>query len=115
MTKNQKIWLAVFLAMFLIPEILWSPYSSFYYSILFSNFGNSFQSIHLLPTPKLLIIQKSILLIQFFGLLLSLFVFAKSAIKNKLIKLSIELILIILILSAFYFLLFTFNFNPKIG
>lgn len=25
MTKKQKIWLAVFGAMFIIPEILWSP------------------------------------------------------------------------------------------
>ena len=25
MTKKQKIWLGVFLAMFIIPEILWSP------------------------------------------------------------------------------------------
>ena len=27
MTKTQKIWLAIFLAMFVIPEVLWGPAS----------------------------------------------------------------------------------------
>lgn len=31
MTKVQKIWLSVFLAMFLVPEILWSPVGNFWY------------------------------------------------------------------------------------
>jgi hypothetical protein len=30
MTKKQKIWFAVFLAMFIIPEILWSPLRSIF-------------------------------------------------------------------------------------
>jgi len=33
MNKKQKIWFAVFLAMFLVPEILWSPVGNFLYQI----------------------------------------------------------------------------------
>ena len=32
MKKNSKIWLWIFLAMFIIPEILWSPSINFIYS-----------------------------------------------------------------------------------
>ena len=32
MTKKQKIWLWVFIAMFAVPEILWSPVVNFIYS-----------------------------------------------------------------------------------
>ena len=34
MTKKQKIWFAIFLAMFLVPEVLWSPVNDFYYELL---------------------------------------------------------------------------------
>lgn len=36
MTKTQKIWLGLFLAMFIVPEILWSPVGNFVY-IFFQN------------------------------------------------------------------------------
>jgi glucan phosphoethanolaminetransferase (alkaline phosphatase superfamily) len=115
MTKKQKIWLGVFLAMFLIPEIFWSPYSSFYYAILSSSSGDSFQLFNLAPQPKSLVIQKLIVFVQCFGLLLSLFVLSKSQIKNKSIKLFAKLILSILLILAIYFLFFIFNFSPQIG
>jgi len=115
MAKKQKIWLAIFLAMFLVPEILWSPYSSFYYAILFSNSGDSFQLFNLAPNPKSLIIQKLIVFVQFSGLLSSLFVLSKSQIKNKSIKLFANSILTVLLILAFYFLFFIFNFSPQVG
>ncbi len=34
MTKSQKIWLGIFLAMFIVPEVLWSPVGNFIYSIV---------------------------------------------------------------------------------
>jgi hypothetical protein len=34
MTKKQKIWFAIFAAMFLIPEVLWSPVGNFYYELI---------------------------------------------------------------------------------
>jgi len=33
MTKKQKIWLGIFLAMFLIPEALWSPVGNIVYEL----------------------------------------------------------------------------------
>src|SRR3989344_1308143 len=38
MTKKQKIWLWVFIAMFAVPEILWSPVANFLY--IFYRGGN---------------------------------------------------------------------------
>lgn len=115
MTNKQKIWFAIFLAMFIIPEVLWSAYSSFYCAILFSGSGNSFQLFHLVTNPKSLIIQKLISFIQFFGLLSSLIVLTKSQAKNKTVKsLAISFLAVLLIL-AIYFLYFIFNFNPQIG
>ena len=34
MTKKQKIWFAVFLAMFAVPEVLWSPVSNVIFGLL---------------------------------------------------------------------------------
>ncbi|MGB2631414.1 MAG: hypothetical protein WBC48_00640 [Minisyncoccales bacterium] len=115
MTKKQKSWLAVFLAMFLIPEILWSAYSSFYCAILFFGSGNSFQLFNLVPNPKSLIIQRLILLIQFFGLLPALVILTKSQVKNKTIKLIAVSFLAVLLILAIYSLYFMFSFNPQIG
>ena len=39
MTKKQKIWLGVFLALFIVPEVLWSPVGNFVYEIMQS--GNA--------------------------------------------------------------------------
>ena len=36
-TKTQKIWLFIFLAMFIVPEVLWSPVTDFYYQLLQTN------------------------------------------------------------------------------
>jgi len=33
MTKTQKIWMWIFLALFAAPEILWSPVINFYYEL----------------------------------------------------------------------------------
>lgn len=34
MSKKQKIWFAVFLAMFAVPEVLWSPVSNVIFGLL---------------------------------------------------------------------------------
>ena len=34
MTKKQKIWLWIFLGMFILPELLWSPMGNSIYSIV---------------------------------------------------------------------------------
>jgi len=42
MTKQQQIWLAVFLAMFLVPEVLWGPI----FNAITSLFGWPLHSIY---------------------------------------------------------------------
>jgi len=116
MTKKQKIWLAVFLAMFLVPEILWSPISSFYVSFFLPISGNFLQLLNLIPNPESPNIQKLILIIQFIGLLLTLLIInKKDYIKNKVVKWFSKFILSILIILVFYLLFFIFSFNPQIG
>ncbi len=34
MKKQQKIWLGIFLAMFILPELLWSPVENLVYDLL---------------------------------------------------------------------------------
>jgi hypothetical protein len=34
MTKNQKIWFLIFLAMFAVPEVLWSPVSNVIFGLI---------------------------------------------------------------------------------
>ena len=41
MTKKQKIWLYIFLALFVIPEVLWSPVGNFVYELFLSHYGST--------------------------------------------------------------------------
>mgnify|MGYP001594464676 FL=1 len=112
-TKIQKIWLWIFGAMFLIPEILWSPISNFLYIIWKGgNMPFILRNNFLMHSDyrKLLLI---IIFIQVIGALLSAIFIYKS--KNNLI---IKLILVFLsslffILSSliFIFLLLTVNIS----
>ena len=45
MSKKQKIWLWVFLAMFIIPEVLWSPVGNFVYSWIMPTVNGSIQTM----------------------------------------------------------------------
>ena len=43
MLKKEKIWLSIFSAMFLLPEILWSPIGNFVYSLVMPTVHGSSQ------------------------------------------------------------------------
>lgn len=81
MTKKQKIWFGVFLAMFAVPEALWSPLGNFYYGVVqdskprgyYHEFRNNF-----LTDGDNVVLLNLILLVQFLFLFFALFVFAKS-------------------------------------
>ena len=113
MTKKQKIWLWIFIAMFALPEIFWSPISNFIF-MLFQG-GNSPVALRdnfLIHSDyrKLLII---VVLIQSIGALLSSFMIYKLSIKiTYRIFLSI-LFFIFFILSTFvlYLLIATVNMS----
>jgi hypothetical protein len=118
MEKKQKIWLAVFLAMFIIPEILWSPVRSIIYIIIHPNqFTDLPLLFNILPPLNNNLISGIIELIQFIGLVC--FYFALIKLKfNKVLKIIINILLIILILItgliAWMGVYYIFN-SPQIG
>ncbi|MBX4204785.1 MAG: hypothetical protein KW788_01190 [Candidatus Doudnabacteria bacterium] len=62
MTTKQKIWFAIGLAMFLIPELIWGPVSSYDYQLLNPNHNllrvnRITDSGHILMTFVVLVIQ----------------------------------------------------------
>ena len=104
MTKLQKIWMWLSLAMFLVPEVLWSPIANYSYTFFQNNnspkllrtnvFFGSNDDFHLTLTI--------ITLIQFIGLLTSailVFKFAKFRFKNI-------LGIILLVLAGWAFFIF---------
>jgi hypothetical protein len=87
MTKTQKIWFAIFAAMFLIPEILWGGLRSYIYGTLFpSKTGDLPLLFSIISFPQnkfFLIFVNLVSLIGIFGLI---FVINKLQIKNKIIR-----------------------------
>jgi len=118
MSKRQKIWLGIFGAMFLVPEILWSPMIDFYYQlILQSNSSGIVPPLrqNFLTNSDNISILKFVISMQLLGLSLFLIRFLSLKIKNKIIKIiAISFLTVLLFLTAF-FVLFAFNFNPQIG
>ena len=109
MTKKQRIWLWIFIAMFAIPEILWSPVANFYYELSQTsksggthpfryNFLQNSDNLHYL---------RLVIFLQFMGLLLLLASVVKNKpFKNKSLKyflIALLSILLILATFAFYF------------
>jgi len=116
MTKKQKIWLAVFLAMFLVPEILWSPIFDFYYQLYQTDQSGGTHSFrqNFLDNSDNVNILKCIISFQLFGLLSSLLFLIKSNL-NKIIKIIFISIFLLMILVVGFAVYFAFNFNPQIG
>jgi uncharacterized membrane protein YwzB len=115
MTTKQKIWFAIFLAMFAVPEVLWSPVNSFYRDIGISPFefrglinGNNFFGENLT-------LAKVILCVQLIGLLIGFWIVSTSRFDKKLIKLTSSVFLGLLILFVAYILVFAFVSNPHFG
>jgi hypothetical protein len=83
----QKVWLGIFLAMFVVPEVLWSPVVNFIYS-LYTNHLNGNSSLlrnNFLQNPDNVNILSTVLFIQMAGLLFSCIylIIIHSNIKNK--------------------------------
>lgn len=104
MTKPQKIWLSVFLAMFLIPELLWSPIGNFAYEW----FQNT-NSVVPLRNNFLMDLNNinwfsSVVFIQMAGLLLLVvyLLIINKNIKNKLALWSGIVLSFILLVAAFF-------------
>lgn len=115
MIKKQKILLGIFLALFLVPEILWSPVGNFIYSVFQSG------SVHpkvLRPTflqeyryEKLLI---TILFMELISLILASGLVIRLKNVNKYLRVIGAIVLILSLLSFALLFYFLFLFNIEI-
>ena len=114
MSKKQKLWFALFLAMFLIPEILWGGVNTLICGAIFR--GDGLNSLALLPAIQSNGLNKLVICVEFTGLFFATFFsFLFYHPRNIFLKIIVTIILLFLLLLAFYLLLFSFNFNPQIG
>lgn len=110
MTKNQKIWLFVFLAMFIIPEILWGLLNTFLFGAIYR--GNGPSNFSVLPALQSNGLNALIVCIEFIGVLFTtIFCFLFYHPKNIILKILIIIFLVFLSLLTFYLLLFSYNFS----
>ncbi len=77
MTKKQKIWLAVFSAMFLVPEILWGGVRSLITKVFFQSSYSNFFSLSVFSDVSNNLIASLISVVQFIGILIFVLVFIK--------------------------------------
>ncbi len=117
MTKKQKIWLGVFLAMFIIPEVLWSPVGNRLYANFFSGDKNSvsvFRPNFFTDVDNSNIISK-VLFIQFLGLFLSAIYLLK--IRKQFAKKYVPYFLagILFVFSIVVFFVYGFSTMDNIG
>ena len=122
MTKKQKIWLAGFLAMFLVPEILWPQSTIILYSWIrevffgISPVAGEFSRFSIFSFNQLPQLSNALFLLKMFGLvsafIYSLILFSKS--KNVKILITNIIIALLLLVNLFY-ILFLINFSPRIG
>ena len=108
MNKKQKIWLWIFLAMFVLPELLWSPIVNLIYSIITPTINGSFQVFrnNFLLNSNFDFLFLPVLLVQFVGILIFTinWVRVKNNIQNKIIyRLVLILSILLSILSAIVF------------
>jgi type II secretory pathway component PulF len=106
MTKINKVWLWVWLGLFAIPEILWSPISNFYFELsqTSKSGGTSPYRDNFLQNSDNLSWLKLVILLQFVGFLLFFYAFIqnRNAVTNPVIRWLLILVFLgILILSAF--------------
>ena len=111
MTKRQKIWLTVFLAMFVVPEILWSPVGNFIYE-LYKNTGFPFRLTILEKTDNINILS-TVLFIQMLGLLFSSIYLAviHKNVENKIVLWGSSILLFLA--AVIVFLLFGFSVSLR--
>ena len=108
MIKMQKIWLWVFVVMFAIPEILWSPVLNFYYQFWQSGWTNNTQPLrdNFLQNPNNWNFLKIVIFFELLGLLSVFFYLTKAKQKlnllNYLIYSFILLVFIIIVALALF-------------
>ncbi len=104
MTKKQKILLVIFVAMFALPEILWSSVGNFLYQFFdTSNNVHPFRDNFLQRSDNIKILGL-VLYLQFFGLLLSAFYIIKLNLVFKKFYMGIAGVLLALMSLVVFFM-----------
>jgi hypothetical protein len=108
MSKMQKVWLAIFLAMFVVPEVLWSPVVNLVYSLLQnSNHAQIFRSNFLTSSDNTNFLL-SFLILQLVGIVGCLGLIFQAKINTGIkIFLIFVLILLLLITGAVFYIAFS--------
>jgi hypothetical protein len=114
MTKKQKIWLGVFLGMFIVPELLWSPVLNFVYSFLENNNNPQILRSNFLMTIDYRNLVIFVIFVQFVGLIGSFISIIRSEIIFWKKAFLIFLISLLLIATGFIFFL-VFSLRNGIG
>lgn len=115
MTKKQKVWLGIFLAVFIVPEVLWNPVVNTLYSFFQSGkiipqiFRNNF-----LLEYRYEYLFKLIITMQLIGIVLALFyvIKYKNNIRNLVFWPFVLICLLLAIITTFVFYLIVM-FNPS--
>ena len=115
MTKKQKVWLGIFLSMFVVPEVLWSPVGNTLYSFFQSGkiVSQVFRSNFLLEY-RYESLFKIIITIQLISIILALFRVIKyrKNIRNLVLWPFIFICLLLAIITTFVFYLIVI-FSPS--
>jgi len=107
MTKKQKIWMWIFIAMFALPEILWSPITNFLYILYKGGNHPVILRNNFLFNYKYDSLLKVIISIQFIGAFLFLVSWLKIKRKSKSkILFWLVLVLAIMFCLASFFILY---------
>jgi len=115
MTKTQKIWLGIFLAMFIVPEVLWSPVANDIYEYSQSGIvGTTYSFRHtFLQKTDYQNVLSVIFFIQFIGLLsafIYLIIIRKSIKSGLVFWIGLTLLLLLAIVT---FLLFGLSISLR--
>lgn len=106
MTKTQKIWLYVFLGLFVLPEALWSPVGNFVYSWLMPTVNGSIQTMrnNFLMLNDNVNLYSFVLFIQLLGIFLTFIylIIIRKNIINKTIYWAILLLAFLLSVVTFF-------------
>jgi hypothetical protein len=117
MTKKQKIWMWIFIAMFAVPEILWSPVMNFYYQL--SQTGGSGGThplrYNFLQYSDNLSYLKFVIFVQLLGLIGALIIALKNKnSKNKILRYLFILLLSLFVLIVGFVLYFALSFSINV-
>lgn len=114
MKRIQKIWLGIFLAMFIVPEVLWSPVVNLVYDLLQNNNNVKVLRPNFLTISDNTTLLLFTLLVQLIGLLGSLVFVFRGKMNLFLKALSVVVLVLLSLITGFIFFV-AFSLRHGIG